>query len=119
MIQVTVVGDKEAAFLSAKKGFVVLGVETTLEEEVRRAGGTFIYFGTENGSVRVHFENMAEALTKAIESSDIVIIGGGPYAEIAKKIAGLLNKPYVEGKGKEVVDKALEKLVRFNLFGKK
>lgn len=119
MIQVAVIGDGDAAFYAAKKGFVVLGVEPELGKHVRKAGGVFVLFGKKKDSLTVSYDNIVDAISKMIESSDLLIVDGGSLSEFAKKIAEIKHKSFVEGKGQDVVEEAAEKLVRFNLFGKK
>ena len=119
MIQVAVVGDGDAAFHAAKKGFVVLGIESKLARQVSRAGGTFILFGKKKESLTISYENIVDAASKMVESSDLLILDKSDLAKFVKKIAEIKYKPCVEGKGQEVVEAAAEKLVRFNLFGTK
>lgn len=119
MIQVAVVGGKDAAFHAAKKGFVILGIEPELESSVKKAGGTFIFFGKKKSALTINFNNIVDAASKMVESSDLLILGRGNLSKFVKKIADIKLKPVVEGSGKDVVEKAAEKLVRFNLFGTK
>jgi len=119
MIQAAVVGDEEAAFFAAKRGFVVLGMEEKLQEVVKKAGGIFILFGNGEADIKIVTDNPAEAAELMVKSADVVIVGNGGYCELVKEIAQVLSKPFVEGSGKEVVEKAVEKLVRYSLFGKK
>ncbi len=107
MIQVGVIGSSETAFFAAKRGFVVFGVDPELQQAVREA------------DVRIDARNAVEALELIVRSVDIIIIGKGKQSELAKQVARAISKPLVEGDGKEAVDKAAEKLVRYNLFGKK
>ena len=118
VIQVAVVGNPEAAVEAARKGFAVLGLEKELDRTVSRYG-TFILYGRERGKLTVFFKDPVEAASKMVDSSDIVIIGGGKMADLVKSICLSKGKPFVEGTGKDVVDKVKEKLVRFNLFGVK
>jgi len=117
VIQVAVVGDPEAAFHAAKKGLAVLGIEPELESHVSKAGGVFIFFGDRKCKLSVVFNNVADAASKMVDSAEIVIIGKGRLAEFTKRVAEIKGKQYVEGRGKDAVEKAKEKLVRFNLFG--
>jgi len=119
MIQVAVVGDGEAAFHLSKKGFVILGVESAIESHVSKVGGTFIFFGKKQCKVNIYFNDLIDAISKMVESSDMIIIGPGKLGKFVKKVADIKRKPYVEGKGKAVMELATEKLVRFNLFGTK
>jgi len=119
MIQVAVVGDPEAAFYAAKKGFAVLGIEPELESHVARAGGTFIFFGNRKCKLSVIFNNVVDAASKMVDSAEIVLLGKGKLAGFVKQIAETKGKQYVQGKGKDTVEKAKTKLVRFNLFGVK
>lgn len=116
-----VVGDAEAALFAAKKGFAVLGVEPELESHVARVGGTFVFFGsrTADAKLSVVFDNAVDAASKMVDSAEMIVVGKGRMAELVREIADMKDKPYVEGTGQEVVEKAKEKLVRFNLFGTK
>jgi hypothetical protein len=119
VIQLAVVGDSEAALQAAKKGLAVLGVEPELETHVAKVGGTFVLFGRNECKLSVVFDNPVDAASKMVDSADMIIIGKGRLARLVKDIASMKDKPYVEGKGLEAVEKAKEKLVRFNLFGVK
>ncbi len=119
MIQIAVVGDGDAAYHIAKKGFAVIGVEPEIESHVSRAGGTFIFFGKKQCKLNIFFNNLVDAISKMVESADLIIIGQGEIGKFVKKIADLKRKPYVEGTGKAAMEKAAEKLIRFNLFGTK
>ena len=119
MIQIAVVGDKEAAFYAAKKGFAVLGIEPELESHVAKAGGTFVFFGERKCKLSIVFNNVVDAASKMVDSAEIVVIGRGKLANFVKQVAEIKGKQYVEGKGKDAVEKAKERLVRFNLFGTK
>ncbi|MBR9681084.1 MAG: hypothetical protein GOU98_04675 [Candidatus Altiarchaeota archaeon] len=119
MIQIAVVGDAKAAFYAAKKGFAVFGIEPELESHTAKAGGLFILFGTEKTKLNIKFRDKVDAAGKMIESADMVIIGRGETAKFVKRMCDLKEIKYVEGTGEDVVEKAKEKLVRFNLFGTK
>lgn len=119
MIQIAVVGDPKAAFYAAKKGFAVMGIEPELESHVAKAGGTFIFFGQRKCKVSIVFNNIVDAASKMVDSAELTIIGKGKLANFVKQIAETKKKQYVEGTGKDVVEKAKTKLVRFNLFGVK
>jgi hypothetical protein len=119
VIQIAVVGDPQAAFYAAKKGFAVLGLEPELESHVAKAGGVFIFFGGRKAKLSIVFSNIVDAASKMVDSAELVIIGKGKLAKFVKQIAETKGKQYVEGKGKDAVEKAKERLVRFNLFGVK
>jgi len=119
MIQMAVVGDSEAAYYAARKGFAVLGLEPKLETHVAKAGGLFILFGTEETKLNIVFRDTVDAASKMVESANVVIIGKGELAKFVKKMCDMKDIKYVEGTGEDVVEKAKESLVRFNLFGTK
>ena len=119
MIQIAVVGDPKAAFYAAKKGFAVLGIEPELESHVAKAGGTFILFGNRKSKLVIRFNNVVDAASKMVDSAEIVIIGKGKLASFVNQIAETKKKQVVKGTGKDAVEKAKTKLVRFNLFGVK
>ncbi|MBR9689313.1 MAG: hypothetical protein GOV01_00215 [Candidatus Altiarchaeota archaeon] len=119
MIQIAVVGSTSAAFHAAKKGFAVFGIEPELESHAAKAGGLFILFGVEETKLNIKFRDKVDAASKMIESADIVIIGKGQNAKFVKQMCDLKGIKYVEGTGEDVVEKAKERLVRFNLFGTK
>lgn len=119
MIQVAVVGNTQAAFHAAKKGFAVLGIEPELETYVAKAGATYIFFGKRKCKISIISKDVVDAASRMVDSAEIIVIGKGKLAKFVKQIADLKEKQYVEGKGKEAVEKAKTKLVRFNLFGAK
>ncbi len=118
MIQVAVVGNGEAAVEAARKGFAVLGVEPELDRQVSSTGH-YILFGRKRGKLTVVCGDTVEAISKMVDSADIVIVGEGSLAELTKKVCTLKGKPFVEGSGKDAVNRVREKLVKFNLFGVK
>ena len=124
IIQMAVVGDDlETAYHAARRGFLVIGLNPKMDEFVTKASTTkFVLFGasdTFDASIRLTFHNTVQAAAALVDSADILIITGGGHSEFVKSVANLRRKPFIEGKGLEAVEKAAERVVRYNLFGKK
>ncbi|MBR9681668.1 MAG: hypothetical protein GOV00_02610 [Candidatus Altiarchaeota archaeon] len=124
IIQMAVVGDNlETAYFTAKRGFLVLGLTPKMDEFVIKANTTkFVLFGTSDtmdASIRLTFHNTVQAVAAMVDSADIIIITGGGHSDFVKSVAQLRRKPFIEGKGIDAVEKAAERVVRYNLFGKK
>ncbi|HDR53071.1 MAG TPA: hypothetical protein ENN60_00120 [archaeon] len=124
MIQMGIVGDDlETAFFAAKRGFLVMGLDPRMDSPVRKAGvNKFVLFGDSeilDSSIRLNFPNKALAVAAMVDSADILVITGGGDSELVKSVATVRHKPVVEGKGQETVELAAERVVRYNLFGKK
>lgn len=123
-IQMAVVGDSlETAYFAAKRGFIVMGLNPKMDDFVVKAGTTkFVLFGTsdtQDASIRLTFHNTIQAVAALVDSADIVIVTGGGHSSFVKTVAQLRRKPIIEGKGQDAVEKAAERVVRYNLFGKK
>ncbi len=124
IIQMAVVGDDlETAYHAARRGFMVMGVDPKMDAVVAKAGTTkFVLFGssdTLDASVRLTFHNIIDAVAAMVDSADIIIITGGGHSDFVKSVAQLRRKPFIEGRGLDAVEKAAERVVRYNLFGKK
>ncbi len=121
MIKAAIFGDEEAAAYAAKRGIAVYSTEPNIVSAAEK-NGYAVFFGKEgNGKLKVYAEDDIEAIRLCVLSADVVIAAEETSlkAKLAARFAKLLGRPLVEASGKAAVEKAIELLVRYNLFGRK
>ncbi len=121
-IQIGIVGGQREGVLQVgaavlKRGAVVLTVDSPAGRELKQLGKDVVCLGGgEDYPIRVETGSREMGMLLLVESADMIItVGEGDMVELARALARSSNKGVVSGE--RAVERAFEKLVRYNLFG--
>lgn len=121
-MQIGIVGESsegvfELGVSVLKKGAVILTIDNSSGRELKQLEKGVICFGDGDGyPAHISIKDEELALVLLVESADAIITtGDGPLVQFVSALAQAKNKPV--SSGERAVEKAFEKLVRYNLFG--
>ena len=120
-MQIGIVGEVqdgviELGVATLKKGAIILTIDNITGRELKQLDRGVICFGERDYPARVVIKDEELALVTLVESADAIItVGEGNIVEFVSALAKAKKKPVVSGD--RAVERAFEKLVRYNLFG--